>query len=48
MALVVADSAALAEDALSAIELDIEGLPAITNRATAAAAEVAKPRPESG
>ena len=41
MALVVADSAALAEDALSAIELDIEGLPAITNRATAAAAEVA-------
>ncbi len=41
VALVVADSAALAEDALSAIELDIEKLAAITNRATAETAEVA-------
>ncbi len=41
VALVVADTAALAEDALSAIELDIETLPAITNRATAETAEVA-------
>ncbi len=38
---VVADGAALAEDALAAIELDIEKLPAITDRATAEAAEVA-------
>ncbi len=41
VALVVADTAALAEDALSVIELDIEKLPAITNRATAETAEVA-------
>ena len=36
-----ADSAARAEDALAAIGLDIEKLPAITDRASAAAAEVA-------
>ncbi len=38
VALVVADSAALAEDALAAIVLDIEKLPAITGRAMAEAA----------
>lgn len=40
VALVVADTAALAEDALSAIELDIESLPAIIDRETAEAVEV--------
>ena len=41
VAVVIADTVALAEDALSAIELDIETLPAITNRVTAKTAEVA-------
>jgi carbon-monoxide dehydrogenase large subunit len=37
VAVVVADSAAIAEDALEAIELDIESLPAVADRATARA-----------
>jgi carbon-monoxide dehydrogenase large subunit len=41
LALVVADTAALAEDALATIEFDIEKLPAVTNRTTAGSAEVA-------
>ena len=37
IAVVVADSAALAEDALEAIELDIEALPAVASRAASRA-----------
>lgn len=39
LAVVVADSAAIAEDALDLIEVEIEALPAITERAQAEAAE---------
>ncbi len=39
VAVVVADTAAIAEDALELIELDIETLPAITGRASAEAAQ---------
>ena len=41
LALVVADTPARAEDALSAIELDIEKLPSVTDRATSESAAVA-------
>jgi carbon-monoxide dehydrogenase large subunit len=39
VAVVVADSAAIGEDALEAIDVDIEPLPPVTDRATAMAAE---------
>ena len=39
LAVVIADSQAIAEDALDLIEIDIEELPAITDRVNAAAAE---------
>ena len=41
IACVVADAAAIAEDALAVIELDIEKLPAVTNRTMAGSVEVA-------